>query len=163
MISLGPELKPNCDEPSRGKAQAGRAAAGSGVRRVQREFCPVRTVVVDDSPGMLKLLSTFLEEQHDFQLVGTATDGLNAVRRVVELRPDLVLMDMQLPGMNGLEATRQIKARSAAPAVIMVTADDTPECRAQARAAGTDAFVGKLHMLPQLHRALKTLFPDRRL
>jgi CheY-like chemotaxis protein len=163
MISLGPDLKSIRDGPSRRKAQAGRGAAGSRLRRTQRESCPVRTVVVDDSPAVLKLLSIFLEEQRDFQLVGTAMDGLNAVRRVIELRPDLVLMDMQLPGMNGLEATRQIKARSAAPAVIMVTADDTPERRAQARAAGTDAFVGKLHMLPQLHRALKTLFPDRRL
>ena len=163
MISLVHDLKPNGHRLSRGSAQAGRAAAGSGPHKAQREVCPVRTVVVDDSPSVLKLLSIFLEEQPDFQLVGTAMDGLNAVRRVVELEPDLVLMDMQLPGINGLEATRQIKARAEAPTVIMVTADDTPQCRDQARAAGIDAFVAKLHMLTQLHRALKRLFPDRRL
>jgi DNA-binding NarL/FixJ family response regulator len=163
MISLGQDQKPDCYAPSRRRTSPGRAAAGSGSHGLQDEVCPIRTVVVDDSPGVLKLLSTFLEQQRDFQLVGTATDGRNAVRRVVELRPDLVLMDMQLPGMNGLEATRLIKACSEAPAVIMVTADDTPECRAQARAAGTDAFVGKLHMFSQLRTALRRLFPGRRL
>ena len=81
------------------------------------------------------------------------------MRRVVELQPDLVLMDLRLPGMNGLEATRQIKARSQAPAVIMVTADDTPECRAAASAAGTDGFVGKQHMFTQLPAAIRKLFP----
>src|SRR5208337_2097902 len=91
-------------------------AAGSDAR-------PIRAVVADDSPTVLKMLSLILEEQNDVQLIGTATDGYHAVRRVVELAPDLVLMDLQLPGMNGLEATRQIKARAQAPAVIMVTAD----------------------------------------
>jgi CheY-like chemotaxis protein len=70
-----------------------------------------------------------------------------------------VLLDLQLPGMNGLEATRQIKARSQAPAVIMVTADDTPECRAAASAAGTDGFVGKENMSTQLRTAIRELFP----
>jgi CheY-like chemotaxis protein len=68
-------------------------------------------------------------------------------------------MDMRLPGMNGLEATRQIKARSQAPVVIMVTADDTPECRAAASAAGIDGFVGKQHLFTQLRAAIRKLFP----
>jgi DNA-binding NarL/FixJ family response regulator len=120
---------------------------------------PVRTVVVDDSPMMLKTLSLFLERQGGIELIGTATDGRHAVRRVIELEPDLVLMDLRLPGMNGFDATRRIKARSPAPAVIMVTADDTPECRAAASAAGTDGFVGKQQMFTQLPAAIRKLFP----
>ncbi|MGA2659259.1 MAG: response regulator [Verrucomicrobiota bacterium] len=120
---------------------------------------PVRTVVVDDSPMMLKTLSLLLEREKGLQLVGTATDGRHAVRRAIELEPDLVLMDLRLPGMNGFEATRRIKARSPAPAVIMVTADDTPECRAAASAAGTDGFVGKQQMFTQLAPAIRKLFP----
>jgi DNA-binding NarL/FixJ family response regulator len=120
---------------------------------------PVRTVVVDDSPIMLKTLSLFLERQSGFELIGTATDGRHAVRRVIELQPDLVLMDLRLPGMNGFDATRRIKARSPAPAVVMVTADDTPECRAAASAAGTDGFVGKQQMFTQLPAAIRKLFP----
>jgi DNA-binding NarL/FixJ family response regulator len=120
---------------------------------------PIRTVVVDDSPIMLKTLSLFLQAQSGFELIGTATDGRHAVRRVIELQPDLVLMDLRLPGMNGFDATRRIKARCPAPAVIMVTADDTPECRAAASAAGTDGFVGKQQMFTQLPAAIRKLFP----
>ena len=84
-----------------------------------------------------------------------------AVRRVMELEPDLVLLDLQLPGINGLEDTRRVKARPRAPAIIMVTADDTPECRAAARAAGTDAFIGKQHMFARLPGAIRKCFPKR--
>jgi len=137
-----------------------REEAPHGADEADVDGWPIRTVVVDNSPFVLKTLSSFLKQQRDFQLVGTATDGCHAVRRVVELEPDLVLMALQLPGMNGLEATRQIKARSQAPAVIMVTADDTPECRAAANAAGTDGFVSKQKNLPtQLRAAIRGLFP----
>jgi CheY-like chemotaxis protein len=68
-------------------------------------------------------------------------------------------MDLQLPGMNGLEVTRQIKTRAQAPAVIMITADDTPECRAAASAAGTDGFVEKQNLFSQLRAAIRKLFP----
>jgi CheY-like chemotaxis protein len=120
---------------------------------------PIRAVVVDDSPFILKLLSTLLEEQNNVQLVGTAMDGRHAVRRVTEEAPDLVLMDLQLPGLNGLEATRQIKAHPQPPAVIIVTADDTPAYRAAARDAGADAFVGKQQLFTHLRSAINKLFP----
>jgi DNA-binding NarL/FixJ family response regulator len=120
---------------------------------------PIRTVVADDSPLVLKTLSSFLEQQRDIQLVGTATDGPHAVRRVVELEPDLVLMDSRLSGLNGLEAARQIKARERAPAVIIVTEDDTPGCRAAASAAGMDGFVGKGLIFKQLQMEIRRLFP----
>jgi two-component system response regulator DesR len=120
---------------------------------------PVRAVIVEDSPLVMKELAVLLKQQSDVQLIGSATDGCGAVRRVMELRPDLVLMDLQLPGINGLEATRQIKARSQAPAIILVTADDTPGCRAAARAAGTDGFVGKQHLFTRLRPAIRKLFP----
>jgi len=114
---------------------------------------------VDDSPTALKALSLLLERENGFQLVGTATDGYHGVRRVIELQPDLVLMDLRLPGMNGFEATRRIKERSPVPAVVMVTEDDTPECRAAASASGTDGFVGKRQMFTRLPAAIRDLFP----
>jgi CheY-like chemotaxis protein len=127
--------------------------------RVPANASLIRALAVDDSPFILKTLSAFLERLAHIQLVGTAVDGYQAVRRVVELEPDLVLMDLQLPGISGLEATRRIKARSPATAVIMLTAEDTPECRAAASAAGTDGFVGKHHMFTQLPAAIRKLFP----
>ena len=159
MNSLGQGQADNREKPAKNRALPDRAEDGEGRAEVGGGGWIIRTVVVDDSPMVLKTLSSFLQLQHDFQLVGSATDGRHAVRRVVELQPDLVLMDLRLPGINGLEATRQIKARSQAPAVIMVSADDTPECRAAASAAGTDGFVGKQHMFSQLRAAIKKLFP----
>ncbi len=120
---------------------------------------PIRTVLADDSPTVLKTLSLLLERENGFQIVGTATDGYHAIRRVIELEPDLVLMDVRLQGINGLDAARHIKARPQAPTVIMVTNDDTPACRAAASTAGADDFVGKQRMLTQLPAALRTLFP----
>jgi CheY-like chemotaxis protein len=119
----------------------------------------IRTLVVDDSPIILKTLSLFLQRQQDFQLIGTAVDGYQALRRVAELKPDLVLMDFHLPGMTGLEVARRIKAFSPAPVVIMVTAEDTPECRTAAIAAGANGFAGKHHLFPHLLAELQTLFP----
>ena len=123
------------------------------------EVSPVRTVLADGSPMMLKTFSLLLQREHGVQVVGTATDGHRAVRRALELQPDLVLMDLRLPGLNGFEATRRIKARSPASAVIVVTDDDTPECRAAASASGINGFVGKRQMFTELATAIRALFP----
>lgn len=119
----------------------------------------IKALVVDDSPFILKTLSSLLKGQGHLQLVGTATDGYRAVRRAMEQDPDLVLIDLHLPGINGLEATRRIKVHSPATVVIMVTADDTPEIRAAATAAGADGFIGKQHIFTQLPAAIRKLFP----
>jgi DNA-binding NarL/FixJ family response regulator len=159
MNSLGHDRTANGKKPIENKALPHRAEADSGPDEAVADGWPIRTLVVDDSPVVLKTLSLLLAEESGFQLVGTAIDGPHAMRRVIELHPDLVLTDLQMPGMNGLEVTRRIKALSPAPAVIMVTADDTPECRAAASAAGTDGFVGKLNMFTQLRAAIRNLFP----
>ncbi len=68
----------------------------------------VRTLLADDSQFMRVLLTRLIEES-DFELVGTAADGRQAVRSVAALKPDLVLMDVDMPCLDGLEATRSIK------------------------------------------------------
>jgi DNA-binding NarL/FixJ family response regulator len=103
----------------------------------------VRVLVVDDSPYILEGLTSFLKEHPGFDLVGTAMDGRQALRRVAALEPDLVLMDMNMPRMSGLEATQRIKESKRGSVVIIMTADDNPKCRAAALAAGADGFVGK--------------------
>lgn len=134
--------------------------AEAGCRQTEAPTCGtlIRTVVVDQSPAILKTLSSLLEGQRDVELVGAATDGYHGLRRVRELEPDLVLTALRLEGMNGLELSRHIKARPQAPAVIMVTAKDTAECRTAARAAGIDGFVSKRHMLRRLPTVIRRLF-----
>src|SRR5271165_6266372 len=83
----------------------------------------IRTLVVDDSPFMLKFLAQTLEAVAGFDLVGTATNARQALRYVSMLSPDLVLLDLQMPGLNGIQATRYIKDREHPPVVIIVSSD----------------------------------------
>ncbi|HVM49771.1 MAG TPA: response regulator transcription factor [Candidatus Acidoferrum sp.] len=147
-----PTTRAGTTHAARAQTDHGPAAPGANGR-------PLRAVIVDDSPSLLRVLSSLLGQESNVQLVGCATDGYAAVRRVTELKPDLVLMDLHLPGINGLEATRQIKARFPAPTVILVTADDTPGCRKAALAAGTNAFVDKQRLSTRLRPAFRKLFP----
>lgn len=151
--SVGP------DDPRRRNAKPARVQADPGPASPGRLGCPVRVVIVDDSPVALKALTSLLQTEGNMQLIGSATDGYAAVRRVIELEPDVVFMDLQMPGMNGLEATRQIKAHPHAPRVILVTSDGSAACRKAARAAGTDGFVAKQDLFSHLRPAIRKLFP----
>ena len=115
----------------------------------------VRTLIADDSPWMLKTLSQILTLEDIFTLVASATDGSQAVRYASTIEPELILMDVDMPHLNGIDATRYIKQFKDPPLVIIVTSDDTPESRALAKAAGADAFVTKCG---DIHAQLKTIF-----
>jgi DNA-binding NarL/FixJ family response regulator len=69
---------------------------------------PLRTLVVDDHEGLRKLLRSMLEARTECVVVGEATDGLQAIEQAKELQPDLILLDLSLPKLNGMEAGRRI-------------------------------------------------------
>src|SRR6185503_2942383 len=115
----------------------------------------VRTLIADDSPFMLKTLSKILAFEDIFTLVATATDGSQAVRHALTIEPELILMDVHMPHLHGVEATRSIKQFKHPPLVIIVTSDDSPGSRALAKRAGADAFVT---MSGDLHVQLKAIF-----
>jgi CheY-like chemotaxis protein len=143
--------------PARGMLSVPAKGAPLG-RRAVAGWEPIRTVVVDGSPANLKAFSSLLEQQSEIQLVGTATDGYRAVRRVRELEPDLVLTAVRLDGMNGLELARQIKALPQAPRVILVTETDTEAYYAAARAAGVEGLVSKQDLALLLPASIRVLF-----
>ena len=123
----------------------------------------VRTLIADDSPWMLKTLSQILTLEGIFTLVAAATDGSQAVRYASTIELELILMDVHMPHLNGIEATRYIKQFRNPPLVIIVTSDDTPDSRALAKAAGADGFVtksGDIHA--QLKKIFRKLFSARR-
>ena len=103
----------------------------------------IRTLVVDDSPFMLKTIAQILKQAANLDLVGTATNGLQALRLVSALSPDLVLMDVHLPYLNGIQATQYIKQRENPPAVVIITSDNRPITKAMAEKAGADGFLSK--------------------
>ena len=72
---------------------------------------PIRVMIVDDHAMVRQGIATLIETQDDIQLIGEATNGREAIARVAELTPDVVLMDLQMPEMDGITATREIKVR----------------------------------------------------
>src|SRR5882724_214542 len=103
----------------------------------------VRTLIVDDSPFMLKILAQILEETDLFDLVGTATDAYQALRHVSALSPELVLMDIHMPGLNGIQATRFMKRSEHPPVDILISSDSSSMARSSTEQAGADGFVSK--------------------
>lgn len=116
---------------------------------------PLRILLVDDSLAFLESATRFLAIDQELEIVGRVFSGEEALEQVPQLCPDLVLMDMAMPGMNGLEATRHIKASSSAPYVVVLTLNDGSEYRTAALAVGADGFVTKSEignaLLPLIH------------
>ena len=125
----------------------------------------IRVLFVDDSPEFLRMAAHFLATDQEIDLVGVALMGQDALVLVAGLQPDLVLMDLIMPRMNGLDATRQIKSTPNAPIVVLLTGHDTPEYRSAAATAGADGFVYKpelFHELLPLMHSLTTLAADKK-
>ncbi len=87
----------------------------------------IRVLVVEDSPTVRQLLVYLLEDDFEIQVVGQATNGRQAVEMAASLEPDLITMDVAMPDMDGLEATRQIMAQRPTPILIVTAHMDSPE------------------------------------
>jgi DNA-binding NarL/FixJ family response regulator len=109
----------------------------------QKPIPRLGVLIVDDADELRRDLRTVLELAPDLVILGEADNGLDAVSMAEALRPDIVLMDLRMPGIDGFEATKQIKSRGLARGVIMLTIYSHEEYRLRANSVGVDLFLEK--------------------
>jgi DNA-binding NarL/FixJ family response regulator len=120
-------------------------------------------LIVDDNPRMRALIRRISAQEPGLHVVGEAEDGAEAIRLAHELRPAIVLMDLVMPRVNGLEAMRRIKAERPETKVIIMTVHTEDAYRKAAEASGTDAFLLKktlmTALLPTIRRIRSSMSP----
>src|SRR5512135_1590266 len=109
-----------------------------------------RVLLVDDHALFREGLAGIIAAQPDMQVVGEAHDGLEAVVKAREFKPDLILMDVQMPGMDGLEATRQIKQALPEVTIVMLTIRDDDEKLFEALKSGAQGYLLKDIRSPEM-------------
>ena len=103
----------------------------------------VRVLIVDDQAPFRDASRMVVEMTEGFEVAGEATDGEEALAKVAELRPDLVLMDVQMPRLNGIEATKRILEQPSPPRVLVMSTHESGDFGGPALAAGAIAFIPK--------------------
>jgi len=124
-------------------------------------MAPIRILVVDDSPDWQRFLLARLESHCDLKIVAVANDGLEAVQRAAELQPDLTLMDLNLPVMNGFDATRRIREVSPDSRVVFLTQNASRDLVSAAFEAGACGYIVKSDLGADLIPGIKTVFENK--
>jgi YesN/AraC family two-component response regulator len=117
----------------------------------------LRVLVVDDSEVVRRGICRILKSQADIEIVSEASDGAEAVRKVLEHRPDIVLLDITMPVMNGFDAARRIKHEIPSTLILMVSQFDCAPFAKEAIAAGASGYVVKSNASTELIPALRKI------
>jgi DNA-binding NarL/FixJ family response regulator len=125
------------------------------------EMKNARLLIVDDHEIFRRGLRALLEPSSEWQICGEAVDGLDAVEQCKSLKPDIVVLDVSMPRLNGLEAARLIKKEEPEPQIVIITQHDSPQIRSAAMEAGARAFVTKSAVGSELVSALRSLLQNR--
>jgi DNA-binding NarL/FixJ family response regulator len=115
-----------------------------------------RILVVDDNDAFRQRVKAFFAPEADMEVVAETSDGEEAITKAQELKPDVVLMDVRMPGFNGVSATRKLREEVPEVKVIMLSVFDLPEYREAAMVSGASGYVVKKSMeealLPEIRR-----------
>lgn len=114
----------------------------------------IRVLVVEDHRDWLKLIRLLLQERPECQIICEASDGSEAVQRAEELKPDLILLDIGLPKLNGIEAARRIRQLSPNSNIVFLTMDDSLDVVQEALSTGAQGYVYKARAQSELLPAI---------
>jgi DNA-binding NarL/FixJ family response regulator len=117
----------------------------------------IRVLVVDDHPVVRQGLIAILGYEPDIEVVGDAADGVEAVRLILERRPDVVLLDLRLPRLDGVEVMRQVRAQAPQVRFLVLTTYDTDEYIGPALAAGAQGYLLKDALPDELARGVRAV------
>jgi two-component system, NarL family, invasion response regulator UvrY len=120
----------------------------------------IRILVVDDNPAVRHYLRAILEQQNSWQVCSEARTGEEALRRVQDSTPDLILLDFQMPDLNGLDVAREIHRAWPAMPILMVTVHMSNQLAAAARAIGVRGICAKSDV-GSITEAVQTLLQDK--
>lgn len=129
----------------------------AGPRSLQSDSPRIRTVVVDDSDTFLQVTCDLLDLEDVIDLVAAASDGTDAVNTVARLKPELVLMDVFMPGLDGLQTASLLSQMSPAPIVVLMSCENTFPLRAACRRAGAFDFVHKENFRDEFEAVLRRI------
>ena len=121
----------------------------------------IRILVVDDHPIVRQGLKTLLEGHSGWQVVGEAQDGAEALEKAQELNPDVMVLDVTMPRMNGLEACRLLRRQSPRLEILFVTQHDSPQMMREALEAGARGYVVKSNAARDLLAAVEAVSEHR--
>ena len=118
----------------------------------------MRVLLVDDNENFLKTLVRYVATFPNVEIAGKVASGEEAVKLCGKLKPDLVLMDVKMPGLDGFEAARIIKTLDNPPRILLLSFNDHPEYRLEALSAGADGYLSKAEISSGLLRQISSIF-----
>jgi two-component system nitrate/nitrite response regulator NarL len=117
----------------------------------------IRVLIVDDEPPFTEMVQALLEVEQGIEVVGTAPDGKEAVKLALELAPDVIIMDISMPVMNGLDATREICERNPTASVLILTGGSNIVEVDEARMVGAAGYLTKDRIAGELIAEIRNL------
>lgn len=122
----------------------------------QSSFAQATILIADDLAEWRAQVREILHGRPEWQIIGEACDGVEVVQKALELRPDLVLLDIGMPVMNGIEAAVKIRDLVPVPQIVFLTQDNDPELRSAALTLGAEGFVLKTNAATELFPVIST-------
>lgn len=121
----------------------------------------VRVLVVDDNEPFRRFVRATLSPKPELEIIGEASDGLEAVQKALELQPALIVLDIGLPGLNGIEAARRIRKLSPQSTILFLSQESSPEIIQEALCLGALGYVIKAHAARDLLIAVESVLRNK--